>query len=76
MTDLGKLSFCLGLSVVQKDDVIQIHQRQYMSEMLKKYCMDDAKPVATPADTPDNEHSIPADKEFFQRLLGSELGPT
>ena len=76
MTDLGKLNFCLGLSIIQGEGYLQLHQRQYVQEMLKKYGMEQSNIVSTPADThvrlqKDDRHSKPADKQLFQRLLGS-----
>ena len=76
MTDLGKLNICLGLSIIQGEGYLQLHQRQYVQEMLRKYGMDMSNTVSTPADTnvrlqEDDAHSKPADKQLFQRLLGS-----
>ena len=48
MSLIGELNFFLGLQVSQKEDGIQVHQQKYLCEILKKYNMDGAKPLATP----------------------------
>ena len=48
MSLIGELNFFMGLQVTQKEDGIQIHQQKYLREVLKKYHMDGAKPLATP----------------------------
>ena len=76
MTDLGELKFILGISVSQTEEQLQIHQRQYIQSMLKKFGMEKANGVAIPADpnvrlVEEDGISKPADKEFYQRLVGS-----
>ena len=48
MMDLGKLNFCLGLSIIQGEGYLQLHQCQYVQEMLKKYGMEQSNTVSTP----------------------------
>ena len=45
---IGELSFFLGLQVNQMKNGIFISQNKYVKEMLKKFTMDDCKPVSTP----------------------------
>ena len=52
MKDMGELHYCLGISVVQdkENKQIQLHQKQYIEKMLKKFGQTEAKMVMTPAD--------------------------
>ncbi|XP_027167052.1 uncharacterized protein LOC113767079 [Coffea eugenioides] len=47
MTDLGLMSYFLGIVVHQLDGGIFISQRKYASDILKKFKMDVAKPMMT-----------------------------
>ena len=47
--DEGDLVSALGLQVRQLPGSIQIHQRDYLVDMLKRFGYDSCKPVATPA---------------------------
>jgi hypothetical protein len=48
MTDLGLLHYYLGVEVIQKERSIFISQTKYVSELLKKFGMEDCKPSSTP----------------------------
>lgn len=48
MSLLGEFNFFLGLHISQLDDVIFISQTKYIKEMLKKFGMEDYKPISTP----------------------------
>jgi hypothetical protein len=48
MSMLGELTFFLGLQVTQTDKGIFISQTKYIKEMLKKFQMEDCKPMSTP----------------------------
>lgn len=80
MTDLGQLSFLLGVGA-QQDRVagtVVLHQKQYVLNLLSRYRMADASPVSTPADVnvklvKDDGVSKPADQELYQSLVGSLL---
>ena len=45
---LGELSFLLGLQISHSNKGILISQKKYIKEMLKKFNMEDCKPVSTP----------------------------
>ncbi|XP_073525872.1 uncharacterized protein [Phyllobates terribilis] len=45
---IGELNFFLGLQVVQKVEGIQIHQQMYLREIIKKFGMENSKPLHTP----------------------------
>ena len=48
MSLLGELSFFLGLQIHQSNQGIFISQTKYMKKMLKRFEMEDCKPVITP----------------------------
>jgi hypothetical protein len=48
---LGQLSFFLGLQIRQNNQGIFISQTKYIREMLKRFRMEDCKPVITPMQT-------------------------
>ena len=51
MKDLGKLHYCLGITIEQDDErkCLWLHQRQHISAILEKYGLSQAKPAVTPA---------------------------
>ncbi len=78
MKDMGKLHFCLGVSVVQTKDQLILHQKQYLLNMLKKYKLEDVTPVSTPADSnvvleKNDGVSKPVDQVMYQSMFGSLL---
>ena len=48
MSMLGELTFFLGLQVHQTNKGMFISQTKYIKDMLKKFKMEDSKPVGTP----------------------------
>jgi hypothetical protein len=48
MSMLGEMKFFLGLQITQSDKGISISQTKYINEMLKKFQMEESKPVGTP----------------------------
>jgi hypothetical protein len=49
MKDLERLKFCLGIEFVwDKNGSCHLRQRQYILDILKRFNMEDCKPVATP----------------------------
>jgi hypothetical protein len=51
MSLLKELSFFLGLHIHQSNQGIFISQTKYIIEMLKRFRMEDCKPVTTPMQT-------------------------
>ncbi|GKC39578.1 retrovirus-related pol polyprotein from transposon TNT 1-94 [Tanacetum coccineum] len=45
---MGELNFFLGLQIKQLDDGIFFNQSRYIKEMLKKFGLEDSKPIKTP----------------------------
>jgi hypothetical protein len=48
MSMIGELAFFLGLQITQRPEGMFISQEKYLREMLKKFQMEDSKPVGTP----------------------------
>ncbi|GJV60077.1 retrovirus-related pol polyprotein from transposon TNT 1-94 [Tanacetum coccineum] len=48
MSMMGELNFFLGLQIKQIEDVIFFNQFEYIKEMLKKFGLEDSKPMKTP----------------------------
>ncbi|GKB18102.1 retrovirus-related pol polyprotein from transposon TNT 1-94 [Tanacetum coccineum] len=48
MSMMGELTFFLGLQIKQLEDGIFFNQSKYVKEMLKKFGLEDSKPIKTP----------------------------
>lgn len=48
MTDLGLMTYFLGMEITQRKNEIFICQKKYAREILKKFHLDDCKEVNTP----------------------------
>ncbi|GJZ19325.1 retrovirus-related pol polyprotein from transposon TNT 1-94, partial [Tanacetum coccineum] len=71
MSMMGELNFFLGLQIKQMEDGIFFNQSKYIKEMLKKFGLEDSKPMKTPMSsdtklTKDEELSafVPASKRL------------
>jgi hypothetical protein len=80
MKDMGELHYCLGINIVVNKDEgsVCVNQYQYISNMLKKYGLEDANPAPTPADVnvkleKNDGVSQKADQKAYQSLVGSLL---
>ena len=51
MSMFGEIKFYVGLQIQQKKDGIYITQSKYIKEIIKKFGMEDSKPVGTPMST-------------------------
>src|SRR5271156_1975404 len=51
MSMFGEIKFFVGLQVYQMKDGIYITQSKYIKEILKKFGMEDSRPVGTPMST-------------------------
>jgi hypothetical protein len=71
------LSFFLGLQIKQLKDGIFISQSKYLKDMLKKFGLENAKPIKTP--TPTNGHldldegGTMVDQKLYRSIIGSLL---
>ena len=80
MKDIGRLHYCLGITVVHDDDrnCLWIHQRQYIQNIIDKYGLSEGKTVCTPMDAnvklwKDDGVSKPVDTVLYQSIIGSLL---
>ncbi|XP_031263008.1 uncharacterized protein LOC116121206 [Pistacia vera] len=77
MTDLGGMSYFLGMEIDQHVDGIFVNLRRYASEVLKKFCMENCKPVNLPL-VPNlklskNEDGEKVDEGLYRSLIGCLL---
>jgi hypothetical protein len=74
---LGLLSFFLGLQIRQNNQRIFISQTKYISEMLKRFGMEDCKPSITPMQTScklsKDDDSKSTDQRHYMSMIGSLL---
>ena len=73
--DMGELKYFLGKQVIQEDGKVWIGQPSYTENILKKFGMENCKPVATPADpnsklTQADSENVPNQFEY-QSVIGS-----
>jgi hypothetical protein len=77
MSLLGELSFFLGLDICQRNQGICISQTKYTREMLKRFGMEDCKPVITPMQADcklsKDDDSKFTDKRQYRSMIGSLL---
>ncbi|GKB20007.1 retrovirus-related pol polyprotein from transposon TNT 1-94 [Tanacetum coccineum] len=80
MSMMGELNFFLGLQIKQMEDGIFFNQSKYIKEMLKKFGLEDSKPMKTPMSsdtklTKDEELSafVPASKRLPKLLTLKRL---
>jgi hypothetical protein len=51
MKDLGPAKGCLGIRINATENTVELDQTAYILEILRKFGMEDSKPVGTPSDT-------------------------
>uniref|UniRef100_A0A6N2K750 Integrase catalytic domain-containing protein n=1 Tax=Salix viminalis TaxID=40686 RepID=A0A6N2K750_SALVM len=77
MTDLGLLHHFLGMGVLQTSQGIFIHQSKYAQSLLKKFGLEDCKPVSIPLPTGEKLKKIDgselADECTYRKIVGSLL---
>ena len=75
MSILGELTFFLALQVYQTNERIFISQTKYIKYMLKKFKMEDSKPVGIPMVTgcklSKDDESLEVDHTMFRSMIGS-----
>ncbi|WVZ75084.1 LOW QUALITY PROTEIN: hypothetical protein U9M48_023175, partial [Paspalum notatum var. saurae] len=77
MSMIGELTFFLGFQIKQVRDGTFIYQEKYTRDLLKRFKMDDCKPIETPMATntkldPD-ESGIKVDQTLYRSMIGSLL---
>lgn len=74
MTDLGLMTYFLGLEVRQQENEIFISQRKYAKEILKKFHMESCKATETPMQAKvkfcKNDGSAKVDENLYRSLIG------
>eukprot|EP00253_Pinus_taeda_P007635 PITA_07635 len=77
MTLLGELTYFLGLQLQQNKDGIFLSQTKYLKQILKKYGMENSKPVCTPMVTgcslSSNDESAEVHQPTYRSMIGSLL---
>eukprot|EP00253_Pinus_taeda_P004170 PITA_04170 len=77
MSLLGELTYFLGLQVQQNKDGIFLSQTKYLKKILKKYGMEDSKPLCTPTVTgcnlSANDESAVVHQPTYRSMVGSLL---
>jgi hypothetical protein len=77
MSMIGELSFFLGLQITQRFEGMFISQEKYLREMLKRFQMEDSKPVGTPMVTrcklSKDDDSPNVDQSSYRSMIGSLL---
>ena len=77
MSLLGELAFFLGLQVQQAIDGIFLSQAKYLKQILKKYGMEDCKPVSTPmvigCNLSSHDDSPTMNQPEYRSMIGSLL---
>ena len=75
MKDLGQMHYFMGLEVWQQDGEIFLGQGRYTTEILKRFQMEDCRPMTTPMitnwrkiDTSDDDE---VDPMLYRQLIGS-----
>ncbi|KAM2899811.1 hypothetical protein FF1_006000 [Malus domestica] len=75
MTDLGKISYFLGIEVLQRTDGIFISQRKYAQEVLERFNMDQCNPVHNPMvpgfKLVKDEGGVRVDSTLYKQMVGS-----
>ena len=75
MTNIGFMTYYLGIEVMQMEDEIFISQKGYAKDILKKFEMLNSNSVGTPVECGvklskhDNEENV--NPTFFKSLVGS-----
>ncbi|GJS06786.1 retrovirus-related pol polyprotein from transposon TNT 1-94 [Tanacetum coccineum] len=77
MSMMGELDFFLGLQIKQMEDGIFFNQSKYIKEMLKKFGLEESKPMKTPmsSDTKltKDEECESVDSTKYRGMIGSLL---
>eukprot|EP00253_Pinus_taeda_P013522 PITA_13522 len=77
MSLLGELTYFLGLQIQQNKGGIFLSQTKYLKQILKKYGMEDSKPVCTPMVTgcslSENDESAAVHQPTYRFMIGSLL---
>ena len=74
MTDLGLMTYFLGMEIKQGKDQVFICQRKYAKEILKKFIMEDCKEMSTPMNQKEKlskyDGAEKVEETYFRSLIG------
>jgi hypothetical protein len=77
MSMIGELSFFLVLQITQRSEGMFISQEKYLREMLKRFQMEDSKPVGTPMVTgcklSKDDDSLDVDQSSYKSVIDNLL---
>jgi hypothetical protein len=73
MLMIGELSYFIGLQIKQLKNGTFVSQGKYIKDMIKKFGMNDAKPISTPMGTNDNLDSDTSGNMVDQKLYRSMI---
>ena len=77
MSDLGIMSYFLGIEIEQLSNGIFLSQRKYISSILRKFGMENSKAVATPMAAnlklSKSDGTQEVDEKYFRGIIGSLL---
>jgi hypothetical protein len=72
---MGELQIFLRLQIKQAKEGTFVHQAKYTKDILKKFKMDDSKPLSTPMSTTTaldwDEDGEPMDQKGYRSMIGS-----
>ena len=75
MTDLGEISYFLGIEFLRTSKGLLLHQRKYAGEILKRFNMTDCTYVVTPMEVnlklEKNQTEEAVDSTIFKQIVGS-----
>ena len=75
MSNLGKLSYFLGMEFQIKKQGMMLHQRKYVKEILKRFRRDVLNPASSPVEPnvklEKNEEEEKVDVTLFKQIMGS-----
>ncbi|CAJ2646460.1 unnamed protein product [Trifolium pratense] len=75
LTDLGEISYFLGIEFLKTSKGLMLHQRKYAGEILKRFNMSDCTYAITPMETnlklEMNESEDAVDPTMFKQIVGS-----
>jgi len=74
MTDLGLMTYFLGMEVKQSQNEVFICQKKYAKEILKKFQMEECKATSTPMNQKEklskNDGADKVDEGYFRSMIG------
>jgi hypothetical protein len=77
MSMMGELQYFIGLQIKQVKDGTFVHQNKYTKDMLRKFQMQDVKPMSTPMGSTTtldaDEDGEPVDQREYRSMIGSLL---